>query len=65
MEAPLGGFILGLLCNSWYCALLVGGSVAGALEFKDWQWGGKPDWVDFLLTFAGCILGYLPIYFIF
>ena len=27
--------------------------VASALEFKDWQWGGKPDWKDWLCTMLG------------
>lgn len=61
----LGGFIIGLLCNSWYCAGLTGTGVAGALEFKDWQWGGKPDIIDFLLTLGGTMLGYSTRYLIF
>lgn len=55
----LGGFIIGLLCNGWYCAALCGTGVAGALEFKDWQWGGKPDIIDFLLTVGGVAMGYI------
>ena len=58
----IGGFLIGLLCNSWYCAFLTGFGVAGALEFKDWQWGGKPDILDFLLTFVGTIIGYCLIF---
>lgn len=54
----LGGLTLGLLADGWYCAVLCGAAVGGAMEFKDWQWGGRPDLVDFLLTFAGCIIGY-------
>jgi hypothetical protein len=29
------------------------------MEFKDWQWGGKPDPIDFILTVAGVNIGYL------
>ena len=53
------GYSCGLLANDWYCAVYGGIGVSGALEFKDWQWGGKPDWIDFTLTFAGFIAGYL------
>ena len=54
----VGGLLLGLLSNSWFCTMLVGASVAGALEFKDWQWGGKPDVIDFLLTFVGAAISF-------
>ena len=54
----LGGLVLGLLANGWYCALLCGASVGGALELKDRQWGGRPDCVDFLLTLVSCIVSY-------
>jgi hypothetical protein len=53
------GYSCGLLANDWYCVMYGGIGVSGALEFKDWQWGGKPDWIDFTLTFAGFIAGYL------
>ena len=53
------GYSCGLLANDWYCVVYGGIGVSGALEFKDWQWGGKPDWIDFTLTFAGFIAGYL------
>ena len=52
------GFAYGLGANDTYCAIYGGIGVSGALEFKDWQCGGKPDWVDFLLTFAGVMAGY-------
>ena len=54
----LYGIILGLFPNSWYCSLLIGTFVAGAVEFKDWQWGGKPDIWDFLLTFIAVQITY-------
>lgn len=52
------GIICGAIANDWYCALYGGIGVAGALEFKDWQWGGKPDIIDFILTLAGFCGGY-------
>jgi hypothetical protein len=52
------GFAYGLAADDWYCAIYGGAGVSGALEFKDYQWGGKPDWVDFILTFAGVMAGY-------
>jgi hypothetical protein len=52
------GMAVGMLADGWYCAALVGTGVAGALEFKDKQWGGKPDWIDFALTVTGVMLGY-------
>lgn len=53
------GYACGLLANDWYCVMYGGIGVSGALEFKDWLWGGKPDWIDFTLTLAGFISGYL------
>ena len=32
-------------------------AAAAALEFKDWQWGGEPSVVDFILTVAGGVVG--------
>ena len=57
-------FLVGLGCNGWYCAEYTGLGVAGAMEFKDWQWGGKPDWIDFALTVIGVNAGYLVRYLI-
>lgn len=53
------GMVFGLFANTLYCAIYGGAGVAGALEFKDYQWGGKPDWIDFILTFGGTVLGFL------
>ena len=47
-----GGFILGLFLTV-LCSL----GCAGGMEFKDRQWGGRWDWVDFALTLFGGILG--------
>jgi hypothetical protein len=57
-------FLVGLGCDGWYCAEYTGMGVAGAMEFKDWQWGGKPDFIDFLLTVIGVNAGYLVRYLI-
>ena len=53
-----GGLIIGAGANDLYCAAYVGIGVAGAMEFKDHQWGGKPDWIDFSLTVIGVAMGY-------
>lgn len=53
-----GGFIIGLFSDDFYCASYASACVGGAMEFKDYQWGGKPDWVDFALTVAGGLIGY-------
>ena len=52
------GFVYGLAADDWYCAIYGGAGVAGALEFKDYQWGGKPDVIDFALTFVGVMAGF-------
>ena len=52
------GFVYGLGADDCYCAVYGGLGVAGALEFKDWKWGGKPDWIDATLTVAGVAIGY-------
>ena len=61
----VGGIAVGLGANDWYCAEYVGIGVAGSLEFKDYQWGGKPDWIDFTLTFVGVNIGYTIRYFVY
>ena len=52
------GALYGLAASDLYCAVYGGVGVSLALEFKDGQWGGKPDPVDALLTFAGVMSGY-------
>jgi hypothetical protein len=61
----VGGVAVGLGANDWYCAEYVGIGVAGSLEFKDYQWGGKPDLIDFTLTFVGVNIGYTIRYFVY
>ena len=48
----IGGAILGL-CLTFLCALGCG----GGMEFKDRQWGGKWDWLDFIATCLGGVIG--------
>jgi hypothetical protein len=48
----IGGFILGLVLTV-LCAI----GCAGGMEFKDKQWGGRWDWLDFLATVIGGVLG--------
>lgn len=55
----IGGFILGLISIDVYCTILLSISVASALEYKDIQWGGKWDWIDWSLTVAGVLIGFL------
>lgn len=50
----VGGFVLGLFLT-FLCALGCG----GGMEFKDYQWGGKPDMLDFLATCLGGMIGQL------
>lgn len=52
------GMVYGLAASDVYCAVYGGLGVSGALEFKDWQWGGKPDIIDFAMTFAGVMTGF-------
>ena len=57
-----GGMLIGLGANSVYCAAYAGIGIAGALEFKDFLWGGKWDWIDFGLTVLGVAIGYITRY---
>lgn len=55
----LGGFLVGLFSNTTFCAAYITIGVASALEFKDRQWGGSWDWIDWGLTVCGGALGFL------
>ena len=48
----IGGFVLGMLLT-FLCAL----GCAGGMEFKDRQWGGSWDWLDFAATCLGGAIG--------
>lgn len=54
-----GGFLIGILSDTNYCAALAGIGVAGALELKDKLWDGKWNWIDFGLTIAEVAVGRL------
>jgi len=58
-EHLVGGFLIGFGANGWYCAAYAGVGVAAALELKDRLWGGKWDWIDFVLTVGGVSVGRL------
>lgn len=55
----VGGVLIGLGSDTWYCTLYAGTGVASALELKDRLWGGKWDWVDLSLTVTGAVVGHL------
>ena len=55
----VGGFLIGLGADGWFCALYAGVGVAAALELKDKMWGGKWDWIDLALTVVGAVVGQL------
>lgn len=55
----MGGIVIGLLSiGCWYTALLAGVGIASALEFKDKSWGGRWDWIDWIMTIAGVAVGF-------
>ena len=58
-------YAVGFGANDWYCCEYAGIGMAGSLEFKDKQWGGKWDWWDFSLSVLGANLGHLTRWLIF
>ena len=53
LQHLVGGFAVGLLLG-----LMAAVSAGAAMEFKDWQWGGKPEWADCLMTVMGGCVGW-------
>lgn len=53
----LGGFLIGVGANDFYCACYAGAAAAGALELKDKLYGGVWDWIDFALAVGGAVVG--------
>ena len=53
----LGGVAIGFAGDSNYCSAYVGVGVASAMEYKDRAHGGKWDWIDWLMTMAGGLIG--------
>lgn len=67
----LGGFFVSLITNiifaktmsiiiGIYCSVCC----AGSLELKDKQYGNKWDWIDFVLTIVGGVIGTIIYYII-
>ena len=54
----LGGILIGLGANDWYCAAYSGIGVASAMELKDKLWGGKIDIIDWSLSVGGVAIGF-------
>lgn len=54
----VGGVLIGLGADDWYCACYTGAGVGAALELKDVLYGGSWDWTDFALTFGGAVVGH-------
>ena len=55
----LGGVVVGGGSNTVYCAAYSGIGIASALELKDYLYGNKWDWIDWILTIIGVSIGYL------
>ena len=55
----VGGIVIGILSDDWYCAGLTGVGIASALEYKDRAWGSAWDWSDWSLTVGGVIVGFI------
>ena len=49
-------FVLAIPCGALFTILFVAG-IATGMEFKDRQWGGKYDWLDWLATILGGLVG--------
>lgn len=54
----LGGILIGLGANDWYCAAYSGIGIASAIELKDKLWGGKANIIDWGLTVGGVAIGF-------
>lgn len=54
----VGGVLIGLGSDDWYCACYTGAGVGGALELKDVLYGGSWDWIDFAMTAGGAVVGH-------
>lgn len=54
----LGGAVIGIISNDWYCATISGVGIASALEYKDKAHGCVWDWYDWILTVLGTAIGF-------
>lgn len=50
-------FLYAIPCGFLTILFVLG--LAIGMEFKDIQWGGKWDWLDFFCTFAGGLVGHI------
>lgn len=48
----IGGAVLAFIAT-----ILCSIGAAGGMEFKDKQWGGQWDWLDFIATILGGVVG--------
>jgi hypothetical protein len=53
------GMVLGVCSGTMYCAALSGIATAGALQYKNYAWGGSCSTVNAILMAAGSVVGYL------
>lgn len=65
LQHLLLGVLIGFGSNGWYCTEYVAMGVAGSLEFKDYKYENKWDWIDFALTVVGVNMGYTIRYFVY
>lgn len=54
----VGGVMIGLGADDWYCACYTGAGVGAALELKDVLYVGSWDLIDFALTAGGAVVGH-------
>lgn len=52
-----GGAFIGLLANNYSHSLFGSVIAATCLEYKDRAYGGKWDWIDYVLTIVGAMIG--------
>jgi len=52
------GIIIGLISFNLWTAILASSCAAGAAEAKDRIYSNKWDWVDFLVTVGGGLIGF-------
>lgn len=58
----VGGLLIGLCAFGWHCAAYTSVVAATCLEYKNWAYGRKWNWVNFALAIGASLLGYLIIF---
>lgn len=56
-------FLFAIPIGLMFTILCVLGCASG-MEFKDTQWGGKWDWIDWIMTIVGGLIGQIAQIFI-